>query len=241
MKKRMFRAVGLVLLATCVVAVRVRGGQQPNLRGTVVDVAGARIPNAQVDLYSDKHEWHATTDGAGSFSFPALLPGIYDLEVTRTGFRKQIIQSIRIGPSEISPMTIAMQVSTSADSCGDSFSRVMYLDSPGEFGIKGVVSFVSHREVTENGGKKRAVSSAGLLSGATVSVLRSGSKDKPTTVQTDENGEFEFADLEPGLYLLRASREGYADFAVSNVRVRLGKTLEVQFSMQPSGYIVVCQ
>jgi Carboxypeptidase regulatory-like domain len=151
------------------------------------------------------------------------------MEVTRAGFRKQIIQSMRIDSSEPAPMTITMQV-TNVD-CGDSFSRVTYVDATGESSIRGVIS----------GGKKRVESSAGLLSGATVSVLRSGSKGKGLAVLTNENGEFDFVGLEPGLYLLRASRKGYADFAVSNVRVRPGKTLQVQFSMYPSEYTLVCQ
>jgi hypothetical protein len=37
-------------------------------------------------------------------------------------------------------MTITMPVGTSADSCGDSFSRVTYVDAIGESGIRGVVS-----------------------------------------------------------------------------------------------------
>jgi Carboxypeptidase regulatory-like domain len=228
----------LVLLVTCVVAIRVDCAQQPNLNGTVLDSQGAVIAGSHVDLYSGKDEWHTTTDAAGRFSFPALLPGMYDMEVARAGFRKQIIQSMRIDSSEPAPMTITMQVGTTADSCGDSFSRVTYVDATGESSIRGVVSLVSHPGVTESGGKKRVESSVDVLSGATVSVLRSGSGGKPFAVRTNENGEFHFAGLEPGLYLLRSSRKGYADFAVPNVRVRSGKTLQVHFSM--SGYITLC-
>ncbi len=227
----------LVLLVTCLVAIRVECAPQPNLSGTVLDPSGAVIANAHVDLYSGKYEWHTTTDPAGRFSFLALLPGMYDVEVTMAGFRKQIIQSMRIDSSEPAPMTITMQVGTSGDSCGNSFSRVTYVDGTGESGIRGVVTLVSDAGVTENG-KKRIANSVG--SGATVSVLKSGSQGKPLAVRTNENGEFDFVGLEPGLYLLRAAREGYADFAVSNVRVRLGKTLQVHFSMLPSGYIELC-
>lgn len=210
----------LVLLVTCLVANRVECAPQPNLRGTVLDQIGAVIADAQIDLYSGKHDWHTTTDGAGRFTFPGLLPGMYDVEVTRQGFRKQIIQNMRIDSSEPAPMTITMLVASPTDSCVDSFLRYKYVDAIGESGIRGVVS---------------------VGSGATVSVLRSGLEGKPLTARTNDNGEFDFAGLEPGLYLLRASREGYADFAVSNVRVRPGKTLQVDFSMQPSGYITVCQ
>jgi hypothetical protein len=94
------------------------------------------------------------------------------------------------------------------------------VDATGGSGIQGVIS-------------------AG--SGATVSVLRSGPEGKPLATRTNDKGEFDFAALKPGLYVLRASREGYADFAVSKVRVRPGKTLQVYFSLQPSGHITICQ
>jgi len=224
----------------CVVAIRAQCAPQPNLSGTVVDPSGALIANAHVDLYGEKHESHTTTDSAGRFSFSALLPGMYDVEVTFKGFRKKIIENVRIDSSEPAPMTITMQVASTADSCGDSLSRVTYVDATGESGIKGVVTLDSHPGEIENGGQKRVADSAGLLSGITISVLKSGSRGKPLTVRPNENSEFDFAGLEPGLYLLRASLKGYADFAVSNVRVRPGKTLQVRFSMWPSGYIEIC-
>jgi hypothetical protein len=106
--------------------------------------------------------------------------------------------------------------------------RYKYVDATGESGIKGVVLVVRGGVSVGSGG-------------ATVSVLKSGSKGKPLTARTNDRGQFNFASLEPGLYLLRASREGYSDFAVSNVRARPGKTLQVDFSMQQSGHITLCQ
>ena len=209
-----------LVLVMCLVAIRVECAPQPNLTGTVLDLVGAVIADADIELYSGKHEWHTTTDGAGRFSFPVLLPGMYDVEITRPGFRKQIIQNMRIDSSAPAPMTITMRVASPADSCVDSLLRYKYVDANGESGVRGVVS-------------------AG--SGATVLVRRSGAEGKPLTARANDHGEFDFAGLEPGLYLLSASRQGYADFAVSNVRVRPGKTLQVNFSMQPSGQITVCQ
>lgn len=230
------RGITVLLLVTCVFAIRVESAAQPTLNGTVLDPTGAVIANARVDLYSENHEWHTTTDAAGRFSFSALLPGRYDLEVTRVGFRKQIIQGMRIDFSEPSPMTITMKVGSTADSCGDFFASITYADATGEASITGVVTLVSDPGVTENGGRRVADS----VSGATISLLKSGATGKLLSVRSNENGEFGFDGLEPGLYSLRASRKGYADFVISNVRVPPGKTLHVLFSMQPSGYVVLC-
>ena len=199
-----------------------------SISGTVLDREGAVII-AQIDLYSGKHDWHATTDAAGRFSFPALLPGTYDLEITSRGFRKQIFQNIRIDSSAPAPMAITMPWATAADSCVDSLLRHEYLDTIGESAMRGEAYAVSAATVS--------VPRAGV----TVSLLKSGSEGKPLTTQTNDNGKFDFAGLEPGLYQLKASREGLNDFTVSNVRVRPGKILRVNFSMQPSGNVTVCQ
>jgi hypothetical protein len=161
---------------------------------------------------------------------------MYDVEVMGVGFRKKIIQNVRIDSSDPAPMTITMQVASTADSCGHSFPTVTYVDATGEAGIRGMITLDSPSGVIEKGGKIPDVGP--VASGATVSLLRSGSDGKPLAVRTNENGEFDFDGLEPGLYLLRASLKGYGDFAVSNVRVRPGKTLQVHFSM--SDYITLC-
>ncbi|HEX7422853.1 MAG TPA: carboxypeptidase-like regulatory domain-containing protein [Terriglobales bacterium] len=206
--------------------------------GKVIDPSGGTIPNAHVDLYSGKREWHVYTDAGGRFVFPELSSGMYELEVTSSGFRKRVIQNVRIDSSEPVPLTVILQIGST--DCQDSFSRAAYSEGPGESGIKGVVRFVSNRQVTE-GGRKRWASSTGVILGATVSALRNGPGDKSAVVITNEKGEFEFANLEPGLYQLKASRDEFYDFAVSDIRVRPGKVLQVEFAMRKSGELFLCQ
>jgi hypothetical protein len=163
---------------------------------------------------------------------------MYELEVTSSGFRKRVIQNVRIDSSEPAPLTVILQIGTT--DCQDSFSRAAYSEGPGQSGIKGVVRFVSNRQVTE-GGRKRWVSSTGVISGVTVSASGNGSGDKSAVVHTNQKGEFEFVNLEPGLYELKASRGGFSDFAVSNVRVRPGKVLQVELALRKSSEFLLCQ
>lgn len=60
--------------------------------GTVTDQTGAVIPNAQVLLTSVGTGAQAkfTTDPGGLYSFPNLLPGIYDIAVSAQGFREYV-------------------------------------------------------------------------------------------------------------------------------------------------------
>jgi hypothetical protein len=74
-----------------------------------------------------------------------------------------------------------------------------------------------------------------------LSVQRSGAGGKPITVRTNDKGEFTFRDLHPGLYEFKASRDNFADFAVSNLRVRPEKLLHLEFSMRASDTPFLCQ
>src|SRR5262249_40679098 len=126
------------------------------------------IPIAEIDLYSEKNEWHTTTDAAGRFSFSELLPGMYEMEVSSRGFHKQIFQNMRIGSSEPAPITITVQVESLADSCVDSFLRFQYVDVAGESSLRGLVNLVSNRNVPEGAGSNTLESPA-MPSGTTVS------------------------------------------------------------------------
>ncbi len=68
------------------------------LSGTVKDAAGAVIPNAQVTLtnQSTKAAETLSTNAAGFFVFPSILPGVYSLSVSTTGFKAISIKDITI-------------------------------------------------------------------------------------------------------------------------------------------------
>jgi Carboxypeptidase regulatory-like domain len=69
-----------------------RGGQvvTGSISGTVMDPTGAVVPDAAVTI-TDREtgaKLNATTSATGAFRFSLLPIGIYDLEVTKAGFRK---------------------------------------------------------------------------------------------------------------------------------------------------------
>ena len=59
------------------------------LLGTVTDPSGTLVPKASVVAINEStnEERTTTTDGAGDFSFPSLLPGVYTIKVEAAGFR----------------------------------------------------------------------------------------------------------------------------------------------------------
>jgi hypothetical protein len=62
-----------------------------SLRGTVLDVQGAAIQGATVDLIDKVAGVHktVTSDGKGEYQFQQLVPGDYSVEVSYTGFGAQ--------------------------------------------------------------------------------------------------------------------------------------------------------
>jgi hypothetical protein len=68
------------------------------LSGTITDPTGAVIPGATVTLINEatKDTRVVTSNGDGIFSFPALLPSLYDLKVTAKGFEGKNLNGIEL-------------------------------------------------------------------------------------------------------------------------------------------------
>jgi hypothetical protein len=66
------------------------------LTGTVEDSTGGVIPNAKVTLtnVATKESRAETTNGAGLYAFPSLVPGTYDLKATAKGFEAKVVTGI---------------------------------------------------------------------------------------------------------------------------------------------------
>src|SRR5579872_4582945 len=78
-------ALGLSVLISAPIWAQVSGA---TLTGTVTDASGAVVPNAQISIkdVATGIVRTATTDAAGLYSAPNLLPGSYDVTVSAPGF-----------------------------------------------------------------------------------------------------------------------------------------------------------
>ena len=68
------------------------------LSGTVRDTSGAAIPNAQVSVKNTAtgNTREVTTDSAGFYSAPNLIPGAYEINYTAKGFKTQISNGVTL-------------------------------------------------------------------------------------------------------------------------------------------------
>src|SRR5271163_3834731 len=73
-----------------------------SMTGTVVDSGGALVVGATVQLTNEitKQLREFNTSGNGTFIFPDLFPGDYDLKVTHPGFKTYIETAITVGTLE---------------------------------------------------------------------------------------------------------------------------------------------
>ena len=71
-----------------------------SLTGSVVDVAGASIAHAMVELESGTKKYQGRTDDTGGYQFSNLPAGEYSLKFTGEGFNWLTVKSIRLSDTE---------------------------------------------------------------------------------------------------------------------------------------------
>jgi Carboxypeptidase regulatory-like domain/TonB dependent receptor-like, beta-barrel len=101
--------VALILLFTAPVYSQVAGA---TLSGTVTDPSGAAIPNAQVTIKNTSTgvTQNVTTNSAGFYTAPNLLPGTYDVTFSAAGFATVTESGLVLAVGEQHSLNRAMQV-----------------------------------------------------------------------------------------------------------------------------------
>ncbi len=68
------------------------------LQGTVTDPSGGAVPKAKVLVQNEQTgvEFNTQTDSTGSYLVTGLLPGLYQVTVTASGFQKFIVKEIKL-------------------------------------------------------------------------------------------------------------------------------------------------
>ena len=87
--KSNFRTLFLVVLSLALPGIISAQTHRASLRGTIYDATGAAIPAVDIKLTSvGTGETRTTTSGdAGEYGISAIAPGLYELEIQKSGFR----------------------------------------------------------------------------------------------------------------------------------------------------------
>ena len=109
--KKLFRVLVLpvFLFLACVAA---HGQQNSALSGTITDKSGAAVAGAHVVLKNPATGTVLTTDtnDSGTYNFPALDIGTYDLTVTAKGFETEIQQGLQVNISQSLQSNLTLSV-----------------------------------------------------------------------------------------------------------------------------------
>src|SRR5882762_2407393 len=83
------------------------------IRGQVLDPAGALVPQATVVIVNSNTgvtAFSGTTDSAGAFVAPQIIPGIYKITVTANGLKESVINNLVASVAQVTEVNITMQV-----------------------------------------------------------------------------------------------------------------------------------
>ena len=88
------------------------------IRGQVLDPTGAYLPGAKITITNKNTGvvvFSGTSDSAGSFVAPQVIPGAYKVTVDAPGFRESIIDNFQATVAQVASLNISMQVGTVGD------------------------------------------------------------------------------------------------------------------------------
>lgn len=106
-------ALLLMAIAPSVFAQKTSG----TITGTVTDTSGAALADARVSAVSTQTgaTRFANTNTEGSFSFPELNPGMYDIKVTKDGFKTVEEKNVELHVSDITNLALKLPVGGMAE------------------------------------------------------------------------------------------------------------------------------
>ena len=83
-----------------------------HIRGIISDPSGAAVPDAQVKATNTQTQLSntVTTNDDGSYEFLSLPPGIYDVTVSKMGFRTSTARNITLAVNQIYNLPISLEV-----------------------------------------------------------------------------------------------------------------------------------
>src|SRR5262245_36762324 len=106
----------LIFVATGLLAAQVE--TSTSIRGLITDSTGAAVPGARVTIHNtDTSEERSTTsDSSGSYSFPSVVPGRYDIGVSHSGFKRGDVKNRVAQVSQTAQVDVVLQVGEVSES-----------------------------------------------------------------------------------------------------------------------------
>src|SRR5882757_150714 len=110
---RLLRSILCMTLAGVSGVAIAQGGNQGTLQGLVTDPSGAVVPNATVTIVNPSHgtSYTGTTTKSGTFTFPVVPIGFYDVTIEHAGFATVQRKAVDIEVGSKVDLSVALSVS----------------------------------------------------------------------------------------------------------------------------------
>jgi hypothetical protein len=111
--KTLISIVGVLLLASAAFAQTDRG----TITGTVLDPAGAVVPNASIEAknVATNETYKAGSTGTGNYTLSSIPAGIYELTVNAAGFKKYVRPGLTVQVAETTRVDATLEVGATSD------------------------------------------------------------------------------------------------------------------------------
>jgi hypothetical protein len=83
--------------------------QLSGLKGSLTDLSGAVISGATIILQNEDKKITTSSADKGDFNFVSVSSGIYSLEIISNGFKRHIIQAIKLEDNKISVIKVELE------------------------------------------------------------------------------------------------------------------------------------
>src|SRR5438093_4166357 len=137
-----------------------------SISGTVQDPTGAMVPNARVVLKDQKTGLtkESTSTDAGTFSFRDLASGLYQLTVSMSGFKTELVPGISVSTSQTTDVRITLEVGEATETVTITAGASQILESSSQL----IVNTLESKTITELplGNRGNALALARLAQGA---------------------------------------------------------------------------
>jgi uncharacterized surface anchored protein len=225
---RIDRLVMGLLFCVLLAGAPIIGGQTVvAVSGKVLDPSGAGISGAFVILQSLDRVLSVRTDQNGEFKFASVPPGKYTLETSATGFIAKTIEAVEIIRKTVRPLMITLNIRSM--SCGADMLYSVSYEEP----VQGSAALIGIVRILDEHRSPLAMAKLALSKEREIRVLAEQT--------TNDKGEFQFSDLKPGKYVLRASREGYTYLSGISIWITRENRTRLTIEMYEKGRVFVCQ
>ncbi|MCZ2079991.1 MAG: TonB-dependent receptor [Bryobacteraceae bacterium] len=184
----MFFAVGILVLIGLLTPSMHAQVLYGSVVGTVQDQSGAVIPGANVTLTSagTGQTREITTDNAGRFSVPNLVPGSYELRVAAQGFRPFVQTNVAATPNNVTRVDVKLELGATTEQVTVSAAAALLQTDKADVHME-----IGAKEVTSLplGGYRNYQSLIDLVPGATPSTTQNSIQGAPArALTTNING-----------------------------------------------------